>query len=94
VRVSPVRLVQGVRQQRQHPRAEAPGLAVPHLGQQHAGQVVVDLRVGFLGWFGDGHPQLPPGHRGDQIPVLDRGGQLRVVRAPGLEVGAHTQHGQ
>ena len=87
-------LVQGVRQQRQHPRAEGPGLAGAHLGQQHLDQVVIDAGVCLLGWFGDGHPQLPPGHRRDQVPVLDRVGQLRVVRAPGLEVSAHAQHDQ
>ena len=87
-------LVQGVRQQRQHPRARRRGLAVAHLGQQQVGQVSVNLGAGFLGWFGDGHPQLPLGHRGDQVAVLDRVGQLRVVRAPGLEVSAHAQHDQ
>jgi len=58
--------LKGVRQQRQHPGAGSPGLAGAHLGQQDLNQVVVDRGVGFLGWFGDGHPQLPPGHRGDQ----------------------------
>ena len=87
-------LVQGVRQQWQHPGAGSPGLAGAHLGQQDLNQVVVDRGVGFLGWFGDGHPQLPPGHRADQVPVLNRAGQLRVVRAPGLEVSAHAQHDQ
>ena len=87
-------LVQGVRQQRQYPRAERPGLAGAHLGQQQAGQVVIDRGAGFLGWFGDGHPQLPPGHRGDQVPVLYRPGQLRVVGAAGLKIGAHPQHHQ
>ena len=90
----PPRLVKGVRQQRQHPRAEGPGLAGAHLGQQDLDQVVIDAGVCLLGWFGDGHPQLPPGHRRDQVPVLHRVGQLRVVRAPGLEVSAHTQHHQ
>jgi hypothetical protein len=87
-------LVQGVRQQRQHSRAEGPGLAGAHLGQQGPDQVVIDDGVCLLGWFGDGHPQLPPGHRRDQVPVLDRVGQLRVVRALGLEVSAHAQHDQ
>jgi hypothetical protein len=83
-----------VRQQRQYPRAEGPGLAGAHLGQQQAGQVVVDLEAGFLGWLCDGHPQLPLGHRGDQVTVLDRVGQLRVVGAAGLKIGAHPQHHQ
>ena len=87
-------LVQGVRQQRQHPRAESPGRSAAHLGEQHVDQVVIDARGCLLGRFGDRHPQLPPGHRGDQIPVLDRVGQLRIVRAPGLEVSTHTQHDQ
>ena len=87
-------LVQGVRQQRQHPRAEGPGLAGAHLGQQDLDQVVIDAGVCLLGRFGDGHPQLPLGHRRDQVAVLDRVGQLRVVRAAGLEVGAHPQHDQ
>ena len=90
----PPGLVQGVGQQRQRPGAGGPGLAVGDLGQQHGDQVVVDLRAGFLGRLGDRHPQLPPGHRGDQVPVLDRAGQLRVVGAAGLEVGAHAQHDQ
>jgi len=50
--------------------------------------------AGFLGWFGDGHPQLPLGHRSDQVPVLDRAGQLRVVGAAGLKIGANPQHHQ
>ena len=87
-------LVQGVRQQRQYPRAEGPGLAGAHLGQQQAGQVAVDLGARFLGWLGDGHPQLPPGHRRDQVPVLDWAGQLRVVGAAGLKIGAHPQYHQ
>ena len=90
----PPGLVEGVRQQRQHPRAGSPGLAGAHLGQQDIDQVVIDAGVRLLGWFGDRHPQLPPGHRRQQVAVLDRIGQLRVVRAPGLKVSAHTQHDQ
>ena len=87
-------LVQGVRQQRQHPRAGDPGLAGAHLGQQHLDQVVIDPGACLLGGLGDGHPQLPLGHRRHQIAVLDRVGQLRVVGAAGLEIGAHPQHDQ
>jgi hypothetical protein len=83
-----------VRQQRQHPRAGRPRLTGAHLGQQILDQVVIDAGVCSLGWFGDGHPQLPPGHRRHQVAILDRAGQLRVVGAPGLEIGAHPQHGQ
>ncbi len=90
----PPGLVQGVRQQRQHPRAGGTGLAGTHFGQQDLGQVVIDAGVRLLGWFGDRHPQLPPGHRRQQVAVLDRVGQLRVVRAPGLKVSAHPQHDQ
>jgi hypothetical protein len=90
----PPGLVQGVRQQRQGAGAEGAGLAGAHLGQQQVGQVVLDLRAGFLGRLGDRHPQLPLGHRRHQVPVLDRVSQLRVVRAPGLKIGAHPQHDQ
>ena len=76
------------------PAPKVPGWPGAHLGQQHLDQVVIDAGACLLGRFGDRHPQLPPGHRGDQVPVLDRAGQLRVVRAPGLEVGAHAQHDQ
>jgi hypothetical protein len=92
--LSGLNTTQGVRQQRQHPRAEDPGLAVTDLGQQDVDQVVVDLRTCLLGRVGDGHPQLPPGHRGDQVPVLHRAGQQRVVGAAGLEIGAHPQYHQ
>ena len=90
----PPGLVQGVRQQRQHPRAHDPGLAGAHVGQQDLDQVVVDAGACRLGRLGDGHPQLPLGHRRHQIAVLDRAGQLRVVGAAGLEIGAHPQHDQ
>jgi hypothetical protein len=59
-----------------------------------AGQVIVDLRASLLGGLGDRHPQLPLGHRRDQVPVLDRAGQLRVFGTPGLKVGAPPQHHQ
>ena len=90
----PPGLVQGVRQQRQHPRAHDPRLAGAHVGQQDLDQVVVDPGACRLGRFGDGHPQLPLGHRRHQVAVLDRVGQLRVVRAAGLEISAHPQHDQ
>src|SRR5262249_32576345 len=64
------------------------------LGQQPRVAVVVALCAGFLGGFGDRHPQLPLGHRRDQVRVLDRAGQGRIVRAPGLNVSAHPQHDQ
>jgi hypothetical protein len=48
----------------------------------------------FFGGFGDGHPQLPLGHRRHQVTVLDRVGQLRVVSAAGLKIGAHPQDDQ
>ena len=91
---APPGLVKSVRQQRQHPGGEGPGLAVAHLGQQDADQVIVDLGACFLGRFGDRHPQLPLGHRGDQVAVLDRVGQLPVTGAAGLEIGAYRQHHQ
>ena len=91
---APPGLVQGVRQQRQHPGGEGAGLAVAHLGQQDTDEVVVDLGACFPGRFGDRHPQLPLGHRGDQVAVLDRAGQLPVLGAAGLEVGADRQHHQ
>ena len=69
-------LVKSVRQQRQHTRPGGPGLAGPHLGQQDLDQVVVDARACRLGRLGDGHPQLPLGHRRHQVAVLDRVGQL------------------
>jgi hypothetical protein len=83
-----------VGEQRQHSDAEGARLASAHLGQQQVGQVVVDLRAGLLGRLGDRHPQLPLGHRRDQVPVLNRAGQLRVLGAPSLKVGAHSQHDQ
>ena len=88
------RLVQGVRQQGQHPGGGGAGLAGAHLGEQDLGQVVVDFGARLLGRLGDRQPQLPLGHRGDQVAVLDRAGQLRVLRAPGLEIGPDAQDHQ
>ena len=62
--------------------------------QQLLSQVVFDAGACFLGGLGDGQPQLPFGHRGHQIAVLDRAGQLRVVRAAGLEIGAYAEDDQ
>ena len=90
----PPGLVQGVRQQRQHPRAQDPGLAGTHVRQQDLGQVVVDAGPCRLGRLGNGHPELPLGHRCHQVAVLDRACELRVVGAAGLEIGAHPQHDQ
>ena len=86
-------LVKGMRQQRQYPGAGR-RLAAAHLSQEHVDQVIIDARTCALGWFGDGHPQLSLGHRGEQVAVLDRISQLRIAGAPGLEIGAHPEHYQ
>jgi hypothetical protein len=67
---------------------------VRDLAQQGFDEIVLDAGACLFGRFGDGHPQLPVGHRGDQVAVLDRVGQLRVVGAAGFEIGPHTQHNQ
>jgi hypothetical protein len=79
-----------VRQQRQHSRAQHAGPPGAHLGQQEVSQVVVDPGPCRLGRLGDGHPQLPLGHRGHQVAVLDCLGKLRVVGAAGLKISAHA----
>ena len=58
-----------------------------------AALVVLGVRADFEARCAD-YPQLPAGHRGDQVPVLDRVGQLRVVGASDLKIGAHPQHHQ
>jgi hypothetical protein len=83
---APPGLVQGVREQRQRSRPGGSRLAVTHLGEQDADQVFVHLRAGLLGRLGDRDPQLALGHRRHQVAVLDRIGQLGVIRAAGFEV--------
>src|SRR5262249_13263612 len=48
----------------------------------------------LLGRVGDGNGGGRVGHGWDQVRVLDRAGQGRVVRAPGLKVSAPPQHDQ
>ena len=69
-------------------------MAGADLPQQLFSQVVFDTGACHLGWLGDCQPQLAFGHRGHQITVLDRAGQLRIVGAARLEVSAYSQDDQ
>ncbi|WP_344750049.1 hypothetical protein [Streptosporangium vulgare] len=53
-------------------RAGCCGLAGVDLPQQRLDQVVLHLRAGPAAGFGDGQAQLPLGHSGEQVTVLDR----------------------
>ena len=65
-----------------------------YVGQHDLDQIVINAGACHLGWLSDSHSQLPLVHRRYQIAVLDRVGQLRIIRAAGLEIGADTQHDQ
>jgi hypothetical protein len=76
---------QGVRQQR-------PGF-LPQIRQHGFDQAGLQHQASALCRAGDRLPQLPDSHRGDQqLAVLQRGGQRRVVTAPGVEIRADPQH--
>jgi hypothetical protein len=87
------RLVKGVRQQRQHTCARDAAPAA-HLGQQDFDEIVRDDGACLLGRLGNGQPQLQVGHGHYEVAALDSIDQLRVVGAPGFEVGAYSQHHQ
>ena len=65
-----------------------------HLIKQRFDKLIVDVGAEFLGWLGDGHPQLPVGHRGHQVPVLDGFLQYRIFGAASLKIGPDTQDHQ
>ena len=83
-------------------RAASPGLveSVGQVGEaarvrrcacQLVRQRGLHVRARHPGGLADGQPQLPPRHRAEQVPVLDRVRQLLVRGAVHLEVCAEDQ---
>ena len=61
------------------PAPQAGGWPARQLPQQRLHQRVIDAGTRRRGLLGDGHPQLPLGHRRHEVAVLDRGRPAAVL---------------